>query len=1076
MLDSFAERIGDNTWQTIITREGLKTVRKLLGETATKNTAVSCHWIRSRNHSELLWIVGSKDRFDQEGRVPVHRTSVGILERYEENDWLYLQTVQALAAVAALFHDWGKANDLFQKKLKRRSKESDPFRHEWISLLLFGAFVSIDPESWTERILNDHFDEEEILARLSKKPKELKRISESFAEYPLNVQLVAWLILSHHKLPFPREPIKIYKGNELPDLSEFFSIIEASWGYDNEGDFNSCLQFSRGLLTGSDMWKQRLRRWMKRLALHQEHLEKLNEDGNLRPILHHARLALILADHDCSSKPADPFWKTDTPLYANTDPKTGKLKQYLDEHLCGVCDTAVRIVYRLPALQRNLPRSTRLRKLRKPSPSPFAWQDKAVRVLKESTRRQEQKRGFFAVNMASTGTGKTIANAKIMMALSEKPGSLRYTLVLGLRTLTLQTGDEYRNRLGMESDDLAVIIGSRAIKQLHDNDLDNIEDEENPLAPFGSESLESLSGEEVFFEGNTDDRLLETLFHGQKERALLYAPVLVTTIDHMMGSVDSKKGGRHILPSLRLLSSDLVIDEIDDFDGSDLIAIGRLIQLAGMLGRKVMISSATIPPDLAEGYFHAYRKGWEFYAKTHEAANALQLFWVDEFKSRTETIPVDEESETLYRKIHGGFVTKRVEKLQTLPPLRKGRICDLPSITEEREEETLRQTYFDTVAEELYRLHTHHHIIDPATKKRVSFGVVRMANIRPCVEMGRYLLERGLGKGDIRLMVYHSQQILLMRHEQEHYLDSILKRKEETSGRKKILEDPVVRRHIGQSNHEDILFVVVATPVEEVGRDHDFDWALIEPSSWRSMIQMAGRVRRHRKGATETPNVSIMRYNYKAYMDGDQPGKAYFIHPGFETETVLTTHDISRLLNPKNLSRRIDAVPRIVKPDPLHPQERLADMEHDLMERLLTAYENIGPETLEGDLSQMWFLTALPQGFHPFRKSSPTIKCYRVYDEEQGRYYFAELDNEGTPVDREAILNIHVEEMLPGSDRLWLERDYDRLADVYAERFGTDKRSVTLRFGEISWQVYSRDAPLHSSFIYNDQLGLYTKK
>ena len=57
------------------------------------------------------------------------------------------------------------------------------------------------------------------------------------------------------------------------------------------------------------------------------------------------------------------------------------------------------------------------------------------------------------------------------------------------------------------------------------------------------------------------------------------------------------------------MSSDLVIDEVDDFTGRDLIAIGRLIQLAGMLGRKVMISSATIPPDLAEGYFNAYRAG-----------------------------------------------------------------------------------------------------------------------------------------------------------------------------------------------------------------------------------------------------------------------------------------------------------------------------------------------------------------------------------------------------------------------------------------------------------------------------------
>jgi CRISPR-associated endonuclease/helicase Cas3 len=33
-----------------------------------------------------------------------------------------------------------------------------------------------------------------------------------------------------------------------------------------------------------------------------------------------------------------------------------------------------------------------------------------------------------------------------------------------------------------------------------------------------------------------------------------------------------------------------------------------------MLGRKVMISSATIPPDLALGFFNAYKEGWQIFA------------------------------------------------------------------------------------------------------------------------------------------------------------------------------------------------------------------------------------------------------------------------------------------------------------------------------------------------------------------------------------------------------------------------------------------------------------------------------
>lgn len=59
--------IGDNTWQTVITEEGLIAVKKLLRKTVTKSTAVSCHWIRGRRRSELLWIVGNRNKFNSEG-------------------------------------------------------------------------------------------------------------------------------------------------------------------------------------------------------------------------------------------------------------------------------------------------------------------------------------------------------------------------------------------------------------------------------------------------------------------------------------------------------------------------------------------------------------------------------------------------------------------------------------------------------------------------------------------------------------------------------------------------------------------------------------------------------------------------------------------------------------------------------------------------------------------------------------------------------------------------------------------------------------------------------------------------
>ncbi|RYW83293.1 type I-F CRISPR-associated helicase Cas3, partial [Legionella pneumophila] len=137
VLDAFADRIGDNTWQTVITQEGLLAVKKLLRKTASKNTAVSCHWIRSRSRTELVWVVGNKSKFDREGRVAVNSTSKNQVYRDDLLDWKLLPVIQSLACLAALLHDWGKANARFQQKLAKNFKgiPADRLRHEWVSCL-----------------------------------------------------------------------------------------------------------------------------------------------------------------------------------------------------------------------------------------------------------------------------------------------------------------------------------------------------------------------------------------------------------------------------------------------------------------------------------------------------------------------------------------------------------------------------------------------------------------------------------------------------------------------------------------------------------------------------------------------------------------------------------------------------------------------------------------------------------------------------------------------------------------------------------------------------------------------------
>lgn len=160
VLDSFANRIGDNTWQTIITMEGLNAVQKLLRKTASKSTAVSCHWIRSRSRSDFLWVVGNKDAFDENGIVSVnygitkrfigekeimldkiyantngqrldqHLFAVGYLaKRFMENLVPDDENLAEVVYVAGVWHDMGKLDGNFQNwllnELKKQKKHKE---------------------------------------------------------------------------------------------------------------------------------------------------------------------------------------------------------------------------------------------------------------------------------------------------------------------------------------------------------------------------------------------------------------------------------------------------------------------------------------------------------------------------------------------------------------------------------------------------------------------------------------------------------------------------------------------------------------------------------------------------------------------------------------------------------------------------------------------------------------------------------------------------------------------------------------------------------------------------------------
>ena len=1082
ILDSFAERIGKGTWRTLITAEGLAMVRSLLRKRATKSMAVACHYIRSRSsRSELLWIVGNKNRFNHEGVVPVHTTSKVIRAIRADYSWQYLSLIKYLTLMAAIIHDWGKANEAFQKMLKNSAKNSDHFRHEWITCKIIQAIVgeSYDDTAWLERLRDWNFEEKSLATKVA------ENIDEKLKELPPIAAIICWLVLTHHRMPCMRASLDC-DNEPARSICKVLNFVDVEWGY-RKDDSKVKVTFKDILLSKEQDWQTAVSACANNLLAQKSNIQELYETPSLRPVLLFSRLSLMLGDYYFSSQPTATNKVKKDYLYANTfrdDEGKLQLKQKLGEHMLGVFDRANKIVKALPELLGYMEYATYIQSLRNLSSKQFAWQDKAVNKITK-TRLEQQERGgdvsqWFVVNMASTGCGKTLANAKIMQALSPDGESLRYSLALGLRSLTMQTGAEYRDRIGLTEDDLAVMIGSNIIRELHEEAHKERSDNQNAA---DNDYDEDLLPSMVAYTGSNFAKELEIFLPNkdratEKQKAFLTKPVLVATIDHLMPAVETVRGGRYMLPFLRMLSADLVIDEVDDFSTTDLAGISRLIHLAGMLGRNVVISSATIPPDLAEALYSAYYTGVKEYRNFSGANKPMACLWVDEFRTLT-AISDDQLANvcTKYREAHRIFIDKRLRNLSKIPAKRRGEIIRCTGTGDGTQNFTLPE-YMVRIKDSIISLHQTHGRIDNDTGKRFSIGLVRTANIDFCVAVSKFLLKADWGIFQPHIMTYHSRQTLLLRHVQEVYLDSVLKRKGEPLD-KVTLTDARMRRLLQESPQQDVIFLVVATPVEEVGRDHDFDWAVVEPSSYRSIIQLAGRVLRHRelKENLVAPNIHLLEYNYRGLAHKKRPA---FCRPGYESEeNSLDTHSLSELIKQVMLDK-IDAAPRISRSDTLDAKKNLADLEHKVMEDFRDLDKN-GPAKLNGWLGNYWWLTGLPQKYNPFRKSNRDIKlCLRYSDDDE--LVFCEQDERGNYMERECVHNIKQIELSELElSRQWLKRDYiEELKKRYDREYGDGEyrtaamQRLSEKYGEIALIIYGAGLSTRELF-YNDVFGLYNE-
>lgn len=1059
ILDQFAERRGERSWQTPITKQGLDTLHKLLRKTARKNTAVACHWIRGKDHSELLWIVGDASQFNSQGATPTNISRRNILRNEDENDWHSGEDIRLLAAMAALFHDFGKANAAFQKKLSNPPGQAsaDAYRHEWVSLRLFAALVGQGSDAdWLQRLAaSDRNNAKHCIDNLicdGLTPQALGPFGSQRlkTQLPPLAESIGWLIVSHHRLPT--------QGYDAPLRSETLQQlpqgIAADWCGARQdakaAEQKACWSMlAKTLPFASQHWCRHAAK-LARAILQRPSL--LNAPRHFDPYRSHlARLALMLADHYYSSQPSHArYGDADYPLYANTDRQTGQRKQRLDEHLIGVEVNTSRILQALPRLARQLPRIARHKGFRQRSGNErFRWQDRAFDVA-ESLQERSAAQGFFGINMASTGFGKTLANGRILYGLANPQLGARFTIALGLRTLTLQTGDAYRDKLGLGDEDLAVLVGGGAIRELHRQQ----QDEDAQARAPGSESSADLlpPQQHVHFAGSLEDGPLNRWLSGNVDaQRLLNAPILACTIDHLMPACESTRGGHQIAPMLRLLSSDLVLDEADDFDLADLPALSRLVHWAGLLGSRVLLSSATLPPALVEALFQAYCAGRRSFADnrgTPGQSPDICCAWFDEFSSTSS----DHHDSAGYLAAHHAFVEQRLKKLASAENRRLARVIPLP-IAHGQPRQAICRELAGHLREHITTLHQQHGQRDPQTGKRLSVGLIRLANIDPLIETAQALAALGSHLGQrLHLCIYHAQQPLLVRSGIEKRLDRLLKRTPPNGSQKEVIfEQADARQLLDDYPEENQILVVLATPVAEVGRDHDYDWGIVEPSSMRSIIQLAGRIRRHRPGPCRQANIYLLDTNIRHLRLGS--GQPAFCRPGFESqEFPLAAHTLGELLTPEQLAV-INAAARIKERPSLQATHNLVDLEHcHLRARLLGSGQELRVKPAHWWWSWPASLSGEMQRTMPFRDDNRGRQRYYLLPDEDGKPDLYHLDpgsGVSTPV-ANLLHRLALDEQASGPRfNFWGEPDYQQALEALASRLDLDNTTCARRYGYI---------------------------
>lgn len=741
-----------------------------------------------------------------------------------------LHIISQVSKLAGLLHDIGKATDTFQRKLTDPELIGlDVMRHERLSCAIFSSLYS----SICDSDLMSNYDDRDFFSVIHSAPiAQLKslfqdctdpgKLSHFYGKTNIDdLSAVIWnnsdndnvcifnavyfLILTHHKLPVHNDT----------DIKETYVIK-------NNAKNNVNIEPSAPFFC--DTWLAELQNQCKALCELDFNEVYKNINAFTSALLYIARPALVIADQHVSSK-ATENTATDSPgVYANS--VDGRYAQRLDDHLYNVSDSAFDLTNfmlsdikhtGLPSIieaPNSLTEETAHNK--------FKWQNEAA-IITASLKPS----GNLILISSETGSGKTRANIKVASSLRNN-SDLRLTTLLGMNTLTKQTANEYINDMLLA--DYSCAITGHAVTR-HEiesaNGLENL-------------NIDSIEVSKSSF--TLDDKL--TCSFKSKYNKILATPIVVSTIDHLVECVES---GRSTASRLiqRVQTSDLIIDEIDSYNDKSLVSIYKLVYLAAFFNRNVIVSSATMRPALARNLLDVFSRGLSDHNTIFNTDHVVSGAVINNLPG-TSFAANDEQQ-------FNDIISKQPDLI-------------LSQLNQANMKRRLKFLDYENESDVLLiakQLHDDHSV--KVSGFNFSAGVIRLNKTESVKKYAVALSKLTDNDTEIAVICYHSRIDSIVRYSVEKTLDKILKRKDDQAFKSALLADEqfkITLSNARKRNVKNIMLIAVCTNIIETGRDYDFDYAITEPSNNHSLIQLSGRVLRHRDSRkSDAANVVMLNSN-----------------------------------------------------------------------------------------------------------------------------------------------------------------------------------------------------------------------